>query len=124
MVDSLAHLKRGGRISSVSAVIGGLLSIKPILHVSDEGKIEKIGAGNGVKKALSMLAKNFENNHLDSDAPVYIMDAENKEGADYLENLIKPLVKHTELIRLTIGPVIGTHCGPGTVGIVYHSAKR
>lgn len=126
MVDSLSHLKRGGRLSAAAAVIGGLLNIKPILHVSDEGKIVKIGAGNGVKKAVSMLAKNFADNYISgSTCPVYIMDAENSEVADMLEKAITPIVDgKVEIKRLTIGPVIGTHCGPGTVGIVYSSNKR
>lgn len=126
MVDSLNHLKRGGRLSAAAAVIGGLLNIKPILHVSDEGKIEKIAAGNGQKKALSILAKNFQENAiLTNNAPIYIMDAENKEGAKILHNLIEPLVDDkTKIKHLTIGPVIGTHCGPGTVGIVYSSHRR
>lgn len=126
MVDSLSHLKRGGRLSAAAAVIGGLLNIKPILHVSDEGKIVKIGAGNGVKKAVSILAKNFADNYIaESDSPIYIMDAENKEVADMLEKAIAPVVDgKREIKHLTIGPVIGTHCGPGTVGIVYSSRKR
>ena len=126
MVDSLAHLKRGGRISSVSAVIGGLLNIKPILHVSPEGKIVKIAAGNGIKKAVSLLAKNFQDNYIpEPGVPVYVMDADNSEGGDLLENAIKPFIAEgAKIERLAIGPVIGTHCGPGTVGVCYHSKVR
>ena len=126
MVDSLSHLKRGGRVSAATAMIGGLLNIKPILHVSDEGKIVKIAAGSGVKKSVNILAKNFADNYIkESTCPIYIIDAENKEAADLLEKAIAPIVDgKVEIKRLTIGPVIGTHCGPGACGIAYASNKR
>lgn len=127
MVDSLSHLRRGGRISSAAAVIGGLLNIKPILHLTDDGKIVKVGAGNGVKKTINIMANTFKQNYLpDNEYSIYIVDAENGNVADSLANAIRPYIKNknVKIERLLIGPVIGTHCGPGSVGLIYYSAKR
>ena len=123
VVDSLAHLRRGGRISALSATMGSLLNIKPILRVSADGKIEKYSTGKGMRKALhsmvELMKEKFEPGY-----PVYILDAVNKECADYVEEEIKQNFANVEIKRLPIGPVIGTHCGPGTVGIIFYAKER
>lgn len=126
VVDSLAHLKRGGRVSAASAVIGGLLNIKPILKITTEGTIEKVSTAKGMKKAISILANECVENVIELEKyPIYIMDADNNEMADYAENLLKEKLGDKAVInRLPIGPVIGAHCGPGTIGFVYKSSKR
>ena len=126
VVDSLAHLKRGGRISATSAVIGGLLNIKPILKITTEGKIEKVNTAKGMKKAITMLVNDCVEYVINLEKyPVYIIDADNPEMGDYAENLLKEkLGDKVNIVRLPIGPVIGAHCGPGTVGLVYSASKR
>lgn len=125
VVDSLTHLKRGGRISSASAVIGGILNIKPILKITDEGTIEKIGTAKGMKKALMTIVEQMQTNLREPGKyPIYIIDADNKETGDWLGNVVKEKFPEANIERLPVGPVIGTHCGPGTVGIVYYGEKR
>jgi len=119
-VDSLKYLKRGGRISPASAVVGSLLNIKPILTVSNEGKIEKLCTVKGTKKALDFLIDKFEKEYNnDSKYEVYIIDADNKEVGDQVAERIRNTGKDVSIRRLPIGPVIGAHAGPGTIGIIF-----
>ncbi len=125
VVDSLTHLKRGGRISSASAVVGGLLNIKPILKITDEGTIEKVATAKGMKKALMAIVDTMETNIQKVDEyPIWIIDADNKDVADWFEGVIQEKIPNAKIERYPIGPVIGAHCGPGTVGVVYYGMKR
>ena len=126
VVDSLAHLKRGGRISATTAVIGGLLNIKPVLNIDDNGVIQKIGTGKGMHKALSKIIETMRTNIRQiAEYPIYLLDADNKADADWAETEIKKVVGDAVKIeRYPIGPVIGAHCGPGTIGIIYYGEKR
>ncbi len=125
VVDSLAHLKRGGRISATSAVIGGLLNIKPILKISDEGTIEKVSTAKGMKKALMSLVEKMETNLKDMGKyPVYVLDADSEDMGEWLVGVVKEKFPNVDVQRLPVGPVIGSHCGPGTVGLVYYGENR
>lgn len=119
-VDSLQYLKRGGRISSVSAVVGSMLNIKPILTVTGEGKLEKISTVKGTKKALEFMFDKFmkEYNN-DSKYEVFIIDADNKEVGDVFAEKIINSGKNVAVRRLSVGPVIGAHAGPGTIGLIF-----
>ena len=119
-VDSLQYLKRGGRISGTSAVFGTLLNIKPILTVTDEGKLEKLTTVKGTKKAIDYMYGKFEQEYIDDDKyELFIIDADNKEIADSFAEKIRQSGKKTAIRRLSIGPVIGAHAGPGTIGIIF-----
>ena len=123
MVDSLSHLRRGGRISGASAVIGTMLNIKPVLECNREGKIVKIGTQHGIKKALEFMVdrmvKCFD---FDMEQEIVLADADEPKNADYMESLIrKKLGEGVKIRRLPIGPVIGAHCGPSTIGVIYYS---
>lgn len=119
-VDSLKYLKRGGRISASSAIVGTVLNIKPILTVTHEGKLEKFNAVPGTKKAVNFLFDKF-NNLYDNDSKysTYIIDADNKSVGDMLEAKIKDSGKDVNIVRLSVGPVVGAHCGPGTIGLIF-----
>lgn len=125
VVDDLHHLKKGGRISSTAAVFGSLIGIKPVLKITDEGKIENIDKIKGAKKVLAYLADCFGKNCDDTENyDVWIMEADRKADAEILrENILKIRPDARVHIQL-VGPVIGTHCGPGTLGIIFHSASR
>ena len=125
VVDNLAHLKRGGRISATTAIVGGLLNIKPILKVNDDGVIDKVGTGKGMKKALLNIIEEMKGN-IDKieKYPVYVLDADNKDMASWLEEEIKKSIAGVKTERYPIGPVIGAHCGPGTCGVVYYGKHR
>lgn len=126
VVDSLAHLKRGGRISATTAVVGGLLNIKPILRIDDEGFIQKYGTAKGMKRALLNMADECGVNYIKGQHyPVYICDADNEEMGDFLEKALRARIgEDADIKRYPIGPVIGAHCGPGTVGLIYQGEKR
>lgn len=118
-VDSLQYLKRGGRISAMSAVMGSMLNIKPILGIN-EGKLEKLTTVKGTKKAIDYIYNKFETEYLDDDKySVYVLDADNKQVGDDLAEKIRNSGKKVNINRIFVGPVIGAHSGPGTVGAVF-----
>ncbi len=119
-VDSLTYLKRGGRISAMSAVMGSMLNIKPILTVSGEGKLEKLTTVKGTKKALDFLYNKFESEYCNNDKyELFIIDADNKEVGDELAERVRNSGKKVKIRRIDVGPVIGAHAGPGTIGIIF-----
>lgn len=122
-VDSLQYLKRGGRISATSAVIGSLLNIKPILTVTKEGKLEKLTTVKGTKKALEFMINKFNEEYGNDDKyEMYVIDADNKQVGDDLAERIRSSGKNVSIRRMSIGPVIGAHAGPGTIGIIFVKA--
>ena len=118
-VDSLQYLKRGGRISTMSAVFGTMLNIKPILTVK-EGKLEKLTTVKGVKKAVDYLYNKFVEEYNEDDRyEVWVLDADNKQVGDELAEKIRQTGKKMKLRRFFVGPVIGAHAGPGTAGVIF-----
>ena len=124
-VDDLNHLKRGGRMTAMTAFIGTALDIKPILHVNDEGKLIPLDKVRGRKKALKVLfnylAELSEN--LDEQT-VFIGHGDCIEDARYLESLIKEVYKVKEVIIHPIGPIIGSHTGPGAITLFFLGKHR
>lgn len=119
-VDSLQYLKRGGRISAVSATFGTMLNIKPILSVDGEGKLDKLTTVKGTKKAIDFLYEKFVTEYDNNpDREVFVIDADNKVIADELAEKIRSSGNNVTIRRMDIGPVIGAHAGPGTVGVVF-----
>lgn len=121
-VDDLMHLKRGGRLSSTSAVMGTLIGIKPVLHVSDDGKLEAIGKVRGRHAALDKIVDMSLEKIDETSSTVYICNSDCKDDADYIAEKLKAAgVKET--VIYTLGPDISVHVGVGTVGIIFHSEK-
>lgn len=124
-VDDLFHLKRGGRVSATTAIVGSLIGIKPILHVDDNGKLMAIDKVRGRKASLKQLAKYFiENNDISDNDPVFISHADAIEDANYLKNLILENRPNIEFYINYIGPVIGAHAGQGTIALFYRGKNR
>lgn len=125
MVDDLNHLHRGGRLSKASAVLGSIMGIKPMLHVTEEGKLEVFAKAKGEKKALATFMQTIADYGSEFEQyPLCIVDADNTAFADKLEAAVREAYPQAEIWRYWIGPVIGTHCGPGTVGLIFHSTQR
>ncbi len=121
-VDSLDHLKRGGRISAAQAFVGGLLNIKPVLHFVDGAilPLEKVrGRKNVVKKMVQIMGERGVN--LDKQL-VGISHGDNEELALELADAIKKEFNVKEIMMSGIGPVIGAHSGPGTVALFFQNA--
>ena len=124
MVDDLMHLHKGGRLSKTSAIAGSILNIKPMLTVNDEGKLAIAEKIKGEKKAVSYFMSMLEEKGEDLDKyPIVVVDADNREFKDKLLQKIKETYPNTEIWDYPVGPVIGTHCGPGTIDMIFH-AKR
>ncbi|MBD5632014.1 MAG: DegV family protein [Clostridia bacterium] len=124
VVDDLMHLKRGGRLSVTSAVAGTLLSIKPVLTVAADGGLSVYEKVLGRKKAIRTLADKVIKELTGTEYTVYVIDADCKADGDELERLIKAKRPEAKTVRQIVGPVIGTHCGPGTLGVVFVADKR
>lgn len=125
MVDSLQHLKRGGRLSATGAILGTLLNIKPLIKITSEGTIAKTGTEKGRKKAFIHLAKLIKEKGLKFDKyPVQILHADVEEDAKTFQKLIKEIVPEANTVICPVGPVIGAHCGPGTIGVVFYATER
>lgn len=120
MVDSLQHLKKGGRLSTMQAAFGTLLSIKPILTIN-EGKLVVNTKANGVNKAISYMTEHVVAQVKDTDKyPIVVVDADSPDAASKLINKLKEQLGDIEIWHYPVGPVIGTHCGPGTIGVIFH----
>ena len=124
-VDDLTYLYRGGRVSGVSKVIGNMLGIKPILYMNKEGKIINIDKVKGKRKAIARLLDAVVQDGEDvADYRVYILEASAIEDANVLAENIREKFPGVEVVVQTVGPVIGSHCGPGTVGVIFHCKKK
>lgn len=125
-VDDLKYLKRGGRISGATAFFGTMLSLKPILTLNREGKLAPADKIQGRQKALRALAErteqNIENPHTQT---LYVIHADAEEDAKRLADLIRQRVPDIAAIEIMyVGPVIGTHAGPGTVASCFMGKER
>lgn len=124
VVDDLMHLKRGGRLSAAAAFAGTLLGLKPMLTFNAKGGLDVIAKISGKKKAIRTMADKVINELADADKPVYLVDADCPADADLLEQMIKEKRPDAKIVRQVVGPVIGTHCGPGTMGVIFAAEKR
>ena len=124
-VDDLNHLYRGGRVSKTTAFVGTMLGIKPILHVDENGKLINIGKVRGRKASLDALAAKMEAKIKGFDNPyVFISHGDCLDDAKYVAAKIKEKYGiKTEIIN-HVGPVIGSHSGPGTVALFFIGCNR
>jgi DegV family protein with EDD domain len=124
-VEDLHHLKRGGRISAATAVIGTLLDIKPVMYVDNEGRLTPVTKVKGRKKSLKTLADMFKEKVLNPEEQVIaISHGDCIEDVKYLEKLIRDEYKVKDVIINNVGPVIGSHSGPGTVALFFLGDNR
>jgi len=124
-VDDLNHLKRGGRISGTSALVGTMLGIKPVLHFDDEGHIILMEKIRGRKQSLDSLVRHMEQSCVDPDKQmVFISHSDSPQGCDYVAQEIKKRLGVKQIETAPIGPVIGAHTGTGTVALFYLGQDR
>ena len=124
-VDNLFHLKRGGRVSTTTAIIGSILKIKPIMHVDNEGRLTAIGKAMGRKKSLHTLVDNlFESVDMDENDPIFISHGDCMEDVEYVKSLIKEKLPNVEITVNYVGAVIGSHSGAGTLAIFNKGKSR
>ncbi len=124
MVQDLKYLKRGGRISSTTAFVGGLLNIKPILRITPEGKLLNIGKKRGNKATVQALFDYFkENYNPELGNTIYICDSLAKELSEELKTKVLDLYPNMIVKQETLCPIIGAHTGPGML-VISHFAKE
>lgn len=124
-VDDLMYLKRGGRVSAATALVGTMLQIKPVMHVDDEGHLVKVGTARGRKASIDALAKKLGETGLPGENDtVFISHGDCREDAEYLASKLKADCGVKEVIIYYVGAVIGSHSGPGTLALFFWGNKR
>lgn len=124
-VDDLNHLKRGGRVSSAAALFGTMLGIKPVLHVDDAGHLIPVAKIRGRKQSLDSLVTHMEETVTEPEKQViFISHGDCLQDAQYVADKIREKWKVKDIVLNEIGPVIGTHSGPGTVALFFLGSKR
>lgn len=121
-VDNLDYLKRGGRVSPTTAIVGNLLGIKPMLYVDNHGRLIPGSKVRGRHKSIERLAEDFA--LLREENEVYISHADCMRDAETLSEILR--TKYDAKVRLitNIGPVIGSHSGPGTLALFFIGRER
>lgn len=124
-VDDLGYLKRGGRVSVAAAFVGTLLDIKPILHVDDEGRLIPMSKVKGRKRSIKTLFEMLQENITAPEEQVIaISHGDCPEDAEHLKEMILKEYKVKDVIINHVGPVIGSHTGPGVVALFFMGNKR
>lgn len=125
MVDDLTCLKRGGRISGPKAAIAAMLQIKPIIEFGNDGKLDVYRKEIGVKKALKSMVEEFASHTINKDFEwaVVIVHCDNLPRAEELCNMVFEKTGIKPEIRI-MGPIIGSHVGPGGVAIAFLSNEE
>lgn len=124
-VDDLFFLSRGGRLSTTTAMFGTLLSIKPVLHVDDNGKLVSMEKARGRKQALLNLAQKFEDTQIEGENDVIAFShGDCIEDVQFIISELKKKHKFKDIIINCLDPVIGAHAGPGTVAIFFIGQHR
>ena len=124
-VDDLFFLKRGGRVSAATALVGTVLQIKPVMHMDDAGTLKNVTKARGRKAALKALAQRLADTATDpADQTVFICHGDCLDDAEYTAEQIRALVPVKDIIINYVGPVIGAHTGPGVISIFFVGTHR
>lgn len=124
-IDDLMFLKRGGRVSGATAVVGSMLSIKPIMHVDNEGHLIKIGTARGRKASIRALADGAGKLGIDlQNQVIFISHGDCLEEAEYLADIMRERFHVKDVVISYVGPVIGAHSGPGTIALFFLGTER
>ncbi|MBO4289080.1 MAG: DegV family protein [Lachnospiraceae bacterium] len=123
-VDDLMYLKRGGRLSASSAIVGNMLNIKPVILVDGDGHLQKAASIRGRKNCITAIAKKFIELAIDLQEPYVISHADCLEEARFLESRIVAMGGAPAAYLTDMGPVIGSHAGPGTLAVFFEGRER
>ena len=123
-VDDLVYLKRGGRISATTAFIGGALQIKPVMHMDNEGHLVSVSKVRGRKASIKALADKYFELSKDSEGMYFISHGDCIDDAKLLESMICEKNGKKCSVTVNVGPVIGSHSGPGTLALFFVGKER
>ena len=118
-VSDLKYLVRGGRLSAVAGAVGTLLNLKPIIGVDENGKLTSLAKVNGRKKAIHTLVEKLTLDNFDDNYSIILLHADSDADVEIMKNLILQKYPSAKIEIQLVGPVIGAHCGPDTLGIVF-----
>jgi DegV family protein with EDD domain len=125
MADDLQHLRRGGRVSGAAAFVGTMLSVKPMIHMTMDGKLTPMTKARGRNKALEFMADQMTVHQMSpKDQPVFISHSDAPDLAEQLKNIVISKHGNREFLINEIGPVIGAHTGPGTIAMFFIGNER
>lgn len=124
-VDDLMYLKRGGRISAATALVGTMLQIKPLLHVDDEGHLINMTKTRGRKAAIDAMVKKAQELGAGYDnSTMFISQGDCLSDAEYLSRQLKEKCGVKDVVISYVGAVIGSHSGPGTLALFFLGSHR
>jgi DegV family protein with EDD domain len=124
-VADLNHLKRGGRISGATALLGTMLGIKPVMHMDDEGHLTNVSKARGRQAALKALVDRMEATAIHpEDQYVFISHGDCYDDAQAVANMVKERLGVKDTLINPVGPVIGCHSGPGTLALFFFGTTR
>ncbi len=125
-VDDLNHLRRGGRLNATSAIVGTVLSIKPVMHCDAEGKLTAVSKARGMKQALRELINKMDELGARplKDQTVFICHADAPDSVALVKDMLRERFGVTDVRADYIGPVIGSHTGAGTLGLFFFGKER
>lgn len=124
-VNDLMHLKRGGRISATTALAGTLLQIKPIIHVDDQGKLDTVDKARGRKAALDYLVQKVADTAIEpQEQTVFLSHSDCQEDIEYVARQLREKCGVKDVKICDIGPVIGSHTGPGCAVVFFFGQPR
>ncbi|MDY5612506.1 DegV family protein [Dysosmobacter sp.] len=124
-VDDLNHLKRGGRISAATALFGTMLTIKPVLHVDNEGHLISVSKARGRKASLLALVDRMEQTAIDpKNQTIFISHGDCEADAQFVADEVRRRFGTEDIHINYVGPVIGNHSGPGTLALFFLGTER
>lgn len=124
-VDDLSHLRRSGRLSGAGVILGTMLDIKPIIRVTEEGKLTSDGKVRGRKASIRMLAKKFaQSRDAGSEELVTIAQGDCLGDAELLAQILRQEYGVKNIHIGYVGPILGAHTGPGVLGLFHLGSKR
>ncbi|MBE6662692.1 MAG: DegV family protein [Ruminococcaceae bacterium] len=125
-VDDLKFFKRSGRVSGLAATMGTMLGIRPMIHISSEGKLVNIGKIKGRTKALEQLVNYVE--ELGDDLENHRLIVGNSDACDMIDELVEMLRERfgdqIQIETAMVNPTLGAHCGPDGIGVAFHAIHR
>ena len=122
-VDDLKYLKRGGRVSAATALLGTALDVKPVLHVDNEGHLIKMTQVRGRKKSIRKMAEKLGET-IRAESPIFISHGDCLADAELLRDILKKEYGREVTLITWIGSVIGAHSGPGTLALFFLGSER
>lgn len=124
-VDDLKHLERGGRVSKMAATVGTALDIKPVMHVNNDGELVPVKKVRGRKKSLKELVSKIKEFSVEiEDQVIFIGHGDTIEDAIFVKELVEKRFNPRRIVINNIGPVIGSHSGPGTIALFFVGRQK